>query len=258
MSSLADEFPLNSIKNFNHGVSPARQSTMLKVFGEPRQTFNQDCQPVTNPTLKQLIISSIDVGPFSVTGLRPAVESLQRIMQDVKSDNVLLYNALGTAGMLCCRYVRGSTSSISNHSWGTAIDIKINGKLDPRGDNEVQYGLTLLATYFNRHGWFWGAGFRTEDGMHFEVSDELIRSWVADGTLSGNSHAGALTLSSGDRGPDVRDLQRKLKAAGFDPSVIDGDFGPNTKLALTNFQQQKGLDPSGTADHETLQALGLA
>jgi hypothetical protein len=28
------------------------------------------------------------------------------------------------------RWVRGSTTSISNHSWGTATDIKINGVLD--------------------------------------------------------------------------------------------------------------------------------
>ena len=81
---------------------------------------------------------------------------------------------LGSAGMLCCRFVRGSTTSISNHSWGTAIDLTINGVLDKRGNGQVQYGLALIAPIFNQHGWYWGAGFATEDGMHFEISQDLL------------------------------------------------------------------------------------
>ena len=76
--------------------------------------------------------------------------------------------------MLCARLVRGSTSASSNHSWGTAIDLTLDGVLDQRGDGRVQVGLTRIAPIFNRHSWFWGAGFRTEDGMHFEASDELL------------------------------------------------------------------------------------
>ena len=81
---------------------------------------------------------------------------------------------LGTAGMLCCRLVRGSATAISNHSWGTAIDLTLDGVLDVYGDDKVQYGLTLIAPIFNRHGWYWGAAFRTEDGMHFEGSKALV------------------------------------------------------------------------------------
>jgi hypothetical protein len=77
--------------------------------------------------------------------------------------------------MLCARFVRGSTTAISNHAWGTAIDLTLDGVLDRRGDGRVQVGLTRIAPIFNRHSWFWGAGFRTEDAMHFEGSDELIR-----------------------------------------------------------------------------------
>jgi hypothetical protein len=90
-----------------------------------------------------------------------------------------VYAVLGTAGMLCCRYQRGSTSAISNHSWGTAIDLTIAKVLDARGDNKVQYGLTLIAPIFNRHGWYWGAMFPTEDAMHFEASKGLVEKWGA-------------------------------------------------------------------------------
>jgi len=78
--------------------------------------------------------------------------------------------------MLCCRYQRNSTTSISNHSWGTAVDLKIDGHLDERGDDTVQYGLTLIAPIFNRFGWYWGAMFPTEDAMHFEASLSLAQT----------------------------------------------------------------------------------
>ena len=79
--------------------------------------------------------------------------------------------------MLCCRLMRGSANAISNHSWGTAIDLTLDGVLDQRGDDKVQFGLTLIAPIFNRHGWYWGAGFPTEDGMHFEGSAAKIGEW---------------------------------------------------------------------------------
>jgi hypothetical protein len=81
--------------------------------------------------------------------------------------------------MLCCRLVRGSATSISNHSWGTAIDLTLNGVLDVQGDDKVQYGLTLIAPLFNRHGWFWGAAFGVEDAMHFEAGKGLVSQWAA-------------------------------------------------------------------------------
>jgi len=73
--------------------------------------------------------------------------------------------------MLCCRYVRGSKKVISNHSWGTAIDLTIAGRLDPPGDGFTQVGLLKLYRFFREAGWYWGAGFRREDSMHFELAE---------------------------------------------------------------------------------------
>ena len=75
--------------------------------------------------------------------------------------------------------MRGSTTSISNHPWGTAIDLTLNGVLDAYGDSHVQYGLTLIAPIFNRHGWYWGAAFGKEDGMHFEGGRALVSRWAS-------------------------------------------------------------------------------
>jgi len=119
------------------------------------------------------------LGSFNVTGFRLAIESLRVAFTQVQREQPAVYSALGTAGMLCCRLQRGSKTAISNHSWGTAIDFTLNGRLDTYGDNQVMIGLTLLAPIMNRHGWYWGAAFRKEDAMHFEASRLLISRWAS-------------------------------------------------------------------------------
>ncbi len=55
----------------------------------------------------------------------------------------------------------------------------------------------------------------------------------------------------------VRALQQALNAKGASLRV-DGIMGPNTRSALRNFQQQKGLQASGAIDQPTERALDLA
>jgi N-acetylmuramoyl-L-alanine amidase len=49
------------------------------------------------------------------------------------------------------------------------------------------------------------------------------------------------------RGDDVRALQRKLNALGFDAGRQDGLFGPATDKALREFQRNVGEEPDGIA-----------
>ena len=160
----------------NVGLVAASNAYMKEAFGDPRESYSQDCQDVTNQKLKRNIVLDT-VGKFRVQGLAPAVSSLQDVFAEIKSKQADVYAVMGTAGMLCCRYQRNSTSSISNHSWGTAIDLTTAGVLDKRGDGLVQYGMTLVAPIFNQFGWYWGAAFPVEDGMHFEGSKTLVDDW---------------------------------------------------------------------------------
>lgn len=169
----------DSLGTLNPARSCSDNQFMMKKFGKPRDSMSGDCQPVTNEALKKKMVTD-SVGPFRVTGLKLAVDSLKAVMKDIATQQPEIYTALGTAGMLCCRYVRGSTSSISNHSWGTAIDLTLHGILDKRGDGMVQHGLSMIAPIFNRHGWYWGAAFKTEDAMHFEVSRGQLENWFPD------------------------------------------------------------------------------
>jgi hypothetical protein len=51
---------------------------------------------------------------------------------------------------------------------------------------------------------------------------------------------GERILKVGADGPDVRMLQETLLLVGHDPQGIDGDFGPNTKAAVKQFQKAYG------------------
>ena len=167
---------------FNKGVTQPGNRVMLEVLGHPRQSYSTNCQPVTSPKIKALL-ETRQVGPIRVTMVKPALDSLERIYSRLQQDEPDLAAKLGTAGALCARLIRGSSRSVSNHSWGTAIDVKIEGKLDPFADGSTQFGLLLLAELFNEEGWFWGATYRREDSMHFEVGVETLRKWQAEGKL---------------------------------------------------------------------------
>lgn len=53
----------------------------------------------------------------------------------------------------------------------------------------------------------------------------------------------------------VRAAQLYLTFAGLDPGPVDGTAGSKTKVALTTFQTQHGLPPTGVADAATMLAL---
>ncbi len=169
-------------ERFNTGITQPRNSVMLDILGPPRDGKTVDCSGVTQPRLKALL-ETRQVGPIRVTMLKPALDSLERIMARLKLDEPDIHDALGTAGALCARLIRGSSASWSNHSWGTAIDVKLQGRLDGFGDGGTQFGLLLLAELFNEEGWYWGATYNREDSMHFEVGVETLRKWQAEGLL---------------------------------------------------------------------------
>ena len=66
-------------------------------------------------------------------------------------------------------------------------------------------------------------------------------------------------LQLGENDPAVvRELQRALSRAGFDPGSADGTFGPLTEAAVVAFQQANGLSVDGRVGPETAAALNSA
>jgi peptidoglycan L-alanyl-D-glutamate endopeptidase CwlK len=65
-------------------------------------------------------------------------------------------------------------------------------------------------------------------------------------------------LKRGAKGAAVKKLQRLLRQRGFDPGLLDGDFGGGTEAAVMAFQHSEGLLVDGIAGPRTLSAIGLA
>ena len=182
-------------KNINHNLTSPTAMLYEQLFGHPRidRAYTTTSQGVTNPFL-QLLCKTENVGPFYVTGLKLAVDSLKDIMFEILVTYPELISRLNSDGMCSVRYVNG-THTLSNHSWGAAIDLKVDRIKDEQRDDKILFGLALIIHIFNKHGWFSGAGYRpkkdkktgkirsNEDSMHFEVSKELILHWALLGYL---------------------------------------------------------------------------
>jgi peptidoglycan hydrolase-like protein with peptidoglycan-binding domain len=49
----------------------------------------------------------------------------------------------------------------------------------------------------------------------------------------------------------VKQVQQHLKSSGLYKGEVDGEIGPETKQAISQFQQQNGLNQTGALDQQT-------
>ena len=166
----------------NKGLTVPTSSWLISTFGLPADNLGDDCASMTNPRLAALL-QNTQVGPVKVRMLKPAVDSLAVIFDKIKLADPDLYARINTSGSLCVRFVRGSSTSVSSHSFGLSVDLNIDGVLDTLGDGRTQLGLTILSDFFNADGWVWGAAYGREDSMHFEASKETIEKWITEGKI---------------------------------------------------------------------------
>ena len=69
------------------------------------------------------------------------------------------------------------------------------------------------------------------------------------------SNGAVAALAMGSRGDRVTQLQNTLKQRGYTVGDVDGIFGAMTRDAVTAFQRDANLSPTGIADDKTLQTL---
>lgn len=176
--SYAQVVQIAGRRDVNTGLSNATPGYLKELLGLPREDLNDaECmEEMTNPTLAGMLVSE-DVGPIRVKMLRPAILSLRQVFRNVEVFSPNLHSRIRSSGSLCIRLIRGSRDAVSAHAYGLALDINIDGVLDELGDGKSQLGLILLSDFFQKEGWYWGAGFGREDSMHFEVSREKLEQW---------------------------------------------------------------------------------
>ena len=65
------------------------------------------------------------------------------------------------------------------------------------------------------------------------------------------------TLQNGCKGIDVKLLQDQLILKGYEPGIIDGDFGGKTKTAVEKFQKDNKINADGIVGKATCKKLGM-
>ena len=138
-------------RNLNEGLNIASPSYLEGVFGKPRENLTSTCQGMTNERLASKL-KTTQVGPVRVRMLQPAIDSLSRVFDRIKSTDPDLYARINTAGALCVRHIRGAPGRTSTHAFGLSLDLNIDGKLDRLGDDKTQLGLTILADFLRTTG----------------------------------------------------------------------------------------------------------
>lgn len=100
-----------------------------------------------------------------------AAVQLQRVFKNI-DDAGLLNKVLTFGGTWVPRFIRGSTTKLSNHATGCAIDLNVPwnalgtvGALKGRPGNTRE----LVAAFYDA-GFFWGGWFDRCDPMHFEIN----------------------------------------------------------------------------------------
>ena len=185
----------NIPSGLNKNLTSPSASFYKQLFGEPRLDKIYSTKPSEATNKDLLNISKTEsVGPFRATGLKPAVDSLKQIMYEIAITYPDLVNRLNNDGMRVVKYIK-DTTTLSNHSWGGAIDLRVDHVQDKQRDDKILHGLALIAPIFNKHGWYSGAAYKpkknkktgkiksNEDSMHFEVSREKLLEWQKAGLL---------------------------------------------------------------------------
>ncbi len=150
----------------------------------------------------------------------PAWQDFAQIMAE--HDYLFLSSAGGTYN---CRKISGS-DKYSLHAYAVALDLNPNS--NPYGSPlRHNYPAAFIADVEAHRSngvqtFQWGGRWNTPDAMHWQINCEPT-------DIDGNYQP---PLGDDENVEDVvKGIQRSLEAAGYDPGVIDGQWGPNTEAA---------------------------
>ena len=184
MTDYSQLVPLSTILPINVNLSSATEPTMISILGSPQMPLTTNDQPNRASPLVKKLLTEKTVSHVQMNGIAPAVDSLVGALTAAFAANPGLSNVLEGNGMLAVR-LRHPTSGvpstkISNHAWGTAIDFRLHGQPSPGNTHDkIPLYIAALVPHLHTAGWYSGIAFH--DTMHFEVAEETIKTWSAQG-----------------------------------------------------------------------------
>ena len=163
------------------GFRPLSQSQLQSMFGRIEFTIKPDNSSIdiTNGW-KALNLVTIEIPQIS--GLPPYNTNKITVHKRVANQFRNLFNEWENAGLLPlilsfdgsynARLIRGSSTNLSNHAFGVAIDINVpwNGLGVTPALKGQKGSVRDLVPIANSLGFYWGGHFQRNDGMHFEIA----------------------------------------------------------------------------------------
>lgn len=145
---------------------PRNYAEVKSIFGDPLETGWSNanlgfCEVA--PTLKVFPIKK----GSTVRGFychKLLISVFQRVFEDIVlsglTDEIKSFD-----GCFNIRKIRGSSTTMSLHSWAIAIDLNYKGNElgNPQPDMDPR-----IIDIFEKNGFYWGGNFKRRDGMHFE------------------------------------------------------------------------------------------
>lgn len=139
--------------------------------------------------------------------------------------------------------------------------------LAPPAVRAVQEKLHQLGAYAGAVDGNWGPDSQAalqqfQQGHQLQVTGQMNPATA--GAL-GLDPATLLQLSTAEQPPPlaspgpaaIRNIQARLRSLGFYDGGIDGQWGPETQVSVKRLQQNRGFQPTGQLDAQTVRAMGL-
>ena len=214
------------------------------------------------PATTQISVRPTDP-PASTTSRHVAETEAQTVTPSTTQEppNQLSYPTNAPANSCNAATITGNRSAATNTAvacrgaWALTVDSECN-----ECESEDIYRWTISG--WTPRGTFSARcpAFLTDSGIPLTIAEDwAIPGSDCAGTVDRHvvQEPSSGSLERFDAGPRVRRLQIALADLGLLADVIDGEFGPNTKSAVLDFQYLVGLPADGSAGPSTHAALGL-
>jgi len=194
-------------KDFNGPLVPVTAAVLLKALGPPNgsppsgeasPSDSPQCIPIDGSKLRSHIGEFVSSGGEKIQLIKPAAESLGRIMSKLAKDDAELVKMLSFVETRCAIY-NAKTKTFDPSSWLVNVTVNFGGKpgalptlptifrdllftpIFSQQDPFALISLEKIARYFREENWYWRAGDQIKRPNSFIVSASLFEKWVGNG-----------------------------------------------------------------------------